>query len=62
MIAKRSTVIKNCKWCGREFTVRLAEIKRDNGRFCSISCSSQWSGAKDRKDSRGLFKVDELVR
>lgn len=31
-----------CKNCGKEISVRKTEIKRGNGKFCSISCSAKF--------------------
>jgi len=35
-------VEKECKWCGKLFTTRLAEIKRGYGKFCSRSCGATY--------------------
>lgn len=34
----RAMCERTCKGCGRTFTVREAEVKRGNGRFCSKRC------------------------
>lgn len=35
-----STITKPCEWCKKPHTVRVADVKRGWGRFCSKSCKA----------------------
>jgi hypothetical protein len=39
---------KNCLECNQEFEAHVREVKRGNGKFCTISCSTKFA-AKERK-------------
>ena len=38
MAKARKTTTKNCLYCNREFNPALSEVKRGNGKFCTLSC------------------------
>ena len=33
--------IKKCKHCGKIFKAQNRELKRGNGKYCSLSCAAQ---------------------
>jgi len=35
---QRKTTTKNCLWCNKRFSPAISEVKRGNGKFCSLSC------------------------
>ena len=43
--------IKNCKCCGKEINVRMADHKRGWGNFCNKSCKAK-SGRKSNHKKR----------
>lgn len=49
-IPRGAKVDRTCELCGVSFRVRVAEVKRGRGRFCSLSCSSK---VKSQKIVRG---------
>jgi len=34
----RKTTTRNCLWCNKRFSPAISEVKRGNGKFCSLSC------------------------
>lgn len=36
------TIIKQCLNCGKDFKTLVKEVKRGNGKFCSLKCSSRF--------------------
>ena len=38
------TIIRNCLWCKKEFDALVKEVKRGNGKFCSLLCSNKHTG------------------
>jgi 5-methylcytosine-specific restriction endonuclease McrA len=45
------TIKAQCAECGADFQAKLKEIKRGNGKYCSLSCSSRAAAlARSRKD------------
>ena len=39
---------KKCPVCGKEFSVHISHIKREQGKYCSISCARRGSPTKKR--------------
>lgn len=44
------TTIKNCQQCQKEFQAFLREVKRGNGKFCSLGCSSKFTKSKNKPE------------
>jgi hypothetical protein len=40
------TIIQKCKRCNNEFNAEIREINRNNGKYCSLSCSAKRGKAK----------------
>lgn len=50
---KRMALIeRNCSWCGKLFQAQSWEVNRGRGKYCSISCKSQYG--RSLQDQRGL--------
>lgn len=48
-------MIKNCLHCNSEFEAKPSEIKRGFAKFCSRSCSSQYSNMNKSKPENNVF-------
>lgn len=48
-----------CRWCGKEFEIRLSQLRRTRGNFCSKSCQGKWLSANyGRPSSRSVREPD----
>ena len=43
MTPPKSSVLRRCKYCDKEFCVHLYRIKKGLGEFCSASCSTKFN-------------------
>src|SRR3990167_3334608 len=42
MVYSSPLMKSSCLWCNVSFSVKVAEINRGNGKFCSLSCSAYY--------------------
>jgi hypothetical protein len=49
---KKTRVSALCKRCERLFSPRLADVKRGDGKFCSLSCATKYNNNKRQKIGR----------
>lgn len=41
LLFRSTSMLRNCEYCGEEFTPRVSQIKKGGGRFCSRACAGK---------------------
>lgn len=53
---KGGLVKRICEACSKEFEAKPSEIKKGNGRFCSIKCFSEWLSKHNRGENNPFWR------
>lgn len=53
---------RRCKYCGKEFSARTADVKRGWARFCSKSCKATKQSIHAGRSSRLAEQTPEQLR
>ena len=53
-------MIRNCKCCAKEFTARLADVRRGWAKFCSKSCKAKTQEARTGQHADFVRRADHI--
>tara|TARA_R110002074_G_scaffold380899_1_gene559737 strand:- start:93 stop:605 length:513 start_codon:yes stop_codon:yes gene_type:complete len=53
-------ILKKCKQCNKNFNAPLREVKRGNGKFCSLKCSAKGRAKKAKIPNVTCAKCSKL--
>ena len=56
MTSPGPSVLRHCKYCGKEFYVYPYRVKRGLGEFCSVSCSAKFNSPTHRKSRSRTYR------